>query len=460
MKYFTICKNLNIKNIVKKEICLKLESYLFFIFIFSIPFQTRVFLAEWGAPKDEFYSSFFYFTDALILMLFAFWSFRVVFLKSAGGFVSFFKGLFLERQNKVLFLFLFFIFISVFRSDSYSFGFYHFLKFIEFSFIFLYLKENIKWLGLKKTLAVFVFAGLMQSFLAIFQFIAQSSLGLKYFGETLLSPLLDGVAKIDTVDGKVMRPYGTFTHPNVLAAFLFLSLSFFYYLIISKARKLDIKNMYIYLVLLAALFFTFSRSVWIVFALFSFILFIKLSKNKDIKKMFFTAIAVFFLLGFLFSNLLFARVYVSNSDAGVNFRNIYENTAFGFLQEYPVLGVGVGNFVNTFKKSGIFGDNLWAYQPVHNFYLLAASEVGLFGFLAFLLFLTLLLKSIKNSLRDENFKILFLGISFSIFLLFLTDHYFWDLQQGALMLWFFLGLAAGAAKTKFERYESNLEIKT
>ncbi len=441
----------------KADIWLKIEKYLFYIFIFSIPFQTRIFLGSWGESKDEFYSSFFYFTDALILVLLFSWIFRVIFLRAEGGFICFFKKIFSSRQNKAVFLFLIFVFISIFRSDFYSFGFYQFLKFIEFALIFLYLKSNIGWLGFEKTLAVFIFSGVAQSFLAIFQFLTQSSLGLKYFGETLLSPFLDGVAKIDAVDGKVMRSYGTFTHPNVLAAFLFLSLSFFYYLIISKARKLDIKNMYIFLVLLLALFFTFSRSVWIVFALFSFILFIKLSKNKDVKKMFFTVITVFFLLALLFSNLLFARVNISNNDAGVNFRNIYENTAFSFLQEYPALGVGIGNFVNTFKKSGIFGDDMWAYQPVHNFYLLMASEIGLFGFIVFLLFLALVLKAVRFSSRDNIFKVLFLGISFSMFLLFLTDHYFWDLQQGALMLWVFLGLAAGGAENLVSTVQGKLK---
>jgi len=28
----------------------------------------------------------------------------------------------------------------------------------------------------------------------------------------------------------------------------------------------------------------------------------------------------------------------------------------------------------------------------------------------------------------------------------MNDHYFWDLQQGALILWLFLGLAAGMSK--------------
>jgi O-antigen ligase len=439
----------------KGDVWLKFEKYLFYIFIFSIPFQTRVFLGGWGEPKDEFYSLFFYFTDALILILLFSWIFRIIFLKFEGGFTCFLRKIFSKWQNKILFLFLFFISISIFRSDFYSFGFYHFLKFIEFAFIFLYLKSNMGWLGFKKTLAIFVFSGITQSFLGMFQFFTQGSLGLRYFGETLLSPFLDGVAKIDTADGKIMRPYGTFTHPNVLAAFLFLSLSFFYYLVISKARRFDVKNMYIFLVLLSGLFLTFSRSIWIVFAVFSFILFIKLPKNKDIKKMFFSSIAIFFFLGLVFSNLVFARINVSSGDEGVNFRHIYENTAFDFLSESPVLGVGVGNFVNTFKKSGIFGENVWTYQPVHNFYLLMASEIGLFGFVVFLLFLALILRSIKFSEKQNSFKILFLGIAFSIFLLFLTDHYFWDLQQGALMLWVFLGLVAGVAE---KNYNENSEI--
>jgi len=176
------------------------------------------------------------------------------------------------------------------------------------------------------------------------------------------------------------------------------------------------------------------------------VLFVKLSKNKNVKKMFFSSVLVFSLLSLIFSSLFLSRVNVSSSDPGLNFRHIYENVAFEFLHKDAVFGVGAGNFVNKFKESGLFGGDVWAYQPVHNFYLLMASEIGLFGFVVFLLFLIFVLASIRSSLEDNIFKISFLGIAFSIFLLFLTDHYFWDLQQGALMLWFFLGLAAGASE--------------
>jgi|GEM_PF-4466494 len=191
----------------KSETWLKLERYLFYVFVFSIPFQTRVFLSEWGESKDEFYSSFFYFTDALVLALLFSWVLRVFFLRFEGGPRSFIKKIFSNTRNKILFLFWVFIFISIFQHKFYSFGLYHSIKFIEFGLLFLYLDSNIKMLGLRRTLAIFVFAGVSQSFLAIFQFFSQGSLGLKYFGETLLSPTLDGVAKVDTSYGKMMRPY-------------------------------------------------------------------------------------------------------------------------------------------------------------------------------------------------------------------------------------------------------------
>jgi len=49
-------------------------------------------------------------------------------------------------------------------------------------------------------------------------------LGLQLLGESFLAPHLSGVAKISTEQGLVMRAYGTFPHPNILATFLIISI--------------------------------------------------------------------------------------------------------------------------------------------------------------------------------------------------------------------------------------------
>ncbi len=245
----------------------KIEKYLFYLLVFSIPFQIRVFVYEWGAKRDEFFSAFFYFTDALILAIFFLWIFRGFKMK-------------IEKYDYFLFGFLFVFLLSVLNMEYLSFGFYQMLKLLEFVLLYFYIKSNMKYFNLNTILYIFVFSGVFQALLGIFQFLTQGSLGFKYLGETNLSAQIPGVAKIDTTDGKIMRPYGTFTHPNVLAAYLFFSLAFFYLLLKDKVFKLQIKKFFtlqtgfwfdvsIFFVLFLGFFLTFSRSVFLVFALFS-----------------------------------------------------------------------------------------------------------------------------------------------------------------------------------------------
>ena len=76
----------------------------------------------------------------------------------------------------------------------------------------------------------------------------------------------------------------------------------------------------------------------------------------------------------------------------------------------------------------------WIHQPVHNIYLLIASETGLIGLILFLVFIFQLFRKI---IGQEYFLLL---IVFSFLFIGLFDHFFWTLQQGQLMFWLTLGI--------------------
>jgi hypothetical protein len=121
-------------------------------------------------------------------------------------------------------------------------------------------------------------------------------------------------------------------------------------------------------------------------------------------------------------------------------------------QNYSQLlfGVGIGNFVHHYMQS-LPGLAPHLYQPVHNIFILIASEIGIFGLIAFIVFLASLFKKALQQFftvhyphdRENNITIFALSLV-PCFLLFIAlyDHYFWTLQQGALMFWIVLGLLA------------------
>jgi O-antigen ligase len=138
-------------------------------------------------------------------------------------------------------------------------------------------------------------------------------------------------------------------------------------------------------------------------------------------------------------------------------------------QNYSQLffGVGMGNFVHHYMQS-LPGLSPHLYQPVHNIFILIASEVGIFGFLAFILFLALLLKNpvrifialfprrhqdqdIQNQRDRVPFVYLWVLVCMVCFIVLvgMYDHYFWTLQQGGLMFWISLGLLAGVCKKHY-----------
>ena len=122
-------------------------------------------------------------------------------------------------------------------------------------------------------------------------------------------------------------------------------------------------------------------------------------------------------------------------------------------QNYSQLffGVGIGNFVNHYMQF-IPGLAPYLYQPVHNIFILIASEVGVLGYVAFIVFLAALLwKSIKRLLpsitiqdaHDREYLVyvfVLLCVMCFVLLIGMYDHYFWTLQQGGLMFWIALGL--------------------
>ena len=419
-----------------------LEKIFFYLLVFCLPFQTRKIIYQFGEDFNEWTSIYLYLTDVLLILVFLFWIWRI----RKNRFLKDFK--IFQLKNYSFWLLVFFIigFISLIQARSLSLGFYSWLKLLEFIGLFFYLKCNYREIfNFKRLAQVFVASGLIQSIIAILQFFTQKSLGLRFLTESPLGVNIDGVAKF-TVDGSTfIRAYGSLPHPNVLAFFLLISIFFLYFLWLEKKHSLNINLLLIaiYSLLITALFLTFSRIIIVLFVLSSLFYFIfefcksRKKENKELSK----KIILLFLL-FIVSCLsfvvfafpeLFSRFSVSSAEQSVTLRVLYNETAYSVIQEYPLIGIGLGNFVWEIREMLPLLSN-WIHQPVHNVYLLISSEVGLLGLIVFLIFLYQLLKRFKK----QN-SVLFIIVICIIFAS-LFDHFFWTLQQGQLMFWLILGL--------------------
>lgn len=271
------------------------------------------------------------------------------------------------------------------------------LRLFECFWLFSFFNRNPHYL---KNLLIGFFAGtIMVSILALGQFIKGSSLGGFWYwvGERTFSLSTPGISKIYLEFGAwdfglALRPYATFPHPNVLAGVLFLvSILFFQ----SKKRIFIIAGFISWIII----FFTFSRVIIFFQIIILFFLSMKLRRP-----LFLAIIPLFFLLFLTHPN--------SISDRVINVKSFFSNYSFE-----KIFGLGLGNSF------------LFQSQPVHNIFLLAISELGLFSFLFMFGCFT---EKIKIRLRLDNFfKIIFL---LTVLASGMIDHYWWTLPQAQIAL--------------------------
>lgn len=326
---------------------------------------------------------------------------------------------------------------------------------LSVAFIFFFLAKKLlesKQIKLISILLIFI-SGIFQSIIALGQFVFQKSLGLSVLGESMIAPDILGVAKFEIYGNKIIRSYGTFPHPNLLAIFLLLALGCGWWLWLQENKKIKKKYLAIGLLFISVgIISTYSRGGILASALLLTIFLITnrklfstlLNLNKKNFSLFqkilmrLSILLLIFLIFFSTYRVLAPRLcYKCAGENSIELRQIYSYYAQKIIAENRLLGVGLGNFTLTLKKKS---NNLANYeiQPVHNLYLLIAAELGILGLILWSLFI---LKSGLN--KPLNKKRIFGNPFSSVFIIFLLlgliDHYFWTLPQGQLL--FFLGLA-------------------
>ncbi len=314
--------------------------------------------------------------------------------------------------------------LSIFGALNQPAAFYKWLKLTEYILFSFYVSKNVRlkedWSTIVRLLSVGV---LFESILAVAQWFEQGSIfGYYFFGENKYTVSTPGIATFDFGGVKKVRPYGTFPHPNVLGGYLAILLPWLVFSIKRIKGKFAISYMLLTISCsAAALYLSFSRSAWFagilgLLAVFGLIF----RKRKSLPSLFYSLLPSAYSLSFL-------------RRAELNW------IALEMIKNNPLLGVGLNNFTIAMDKYGKISGWVRFLQPVHNVYLLIASEIGLLGLV---LFLCLLFSAFRLLLRKKNYLLL---ISLTqIALLCLSDHYFWTLQQTCLFFWLLVGLVFSA----------------
>ncbi len=230
--------------------------------------------------------------------------------------------------------------------------------------------------------------------------------------------------------------YSTFTNRNLFSSILFLTLPFVFYGFSTFSKK------WIILCLISIWFSFFiitiikARSVWlaIIISFFSLLFIIFFSKNKLFyrqalfsKK--FILLSLFIIIAIVSAFVLpkpmisshMSRKDITATGSLVDVRLKAWEKTIPMIKEFPLLGVGIGNWKIMLPKYGVSGMKTehGAYQYIrpHNDFFWVLSEIGIFGFIFYLSIFILIIYYIlkimsKSTNRDDKLLLFFLLFGF------------------------------------------------
>ena len=371
--------------------------------ILLLPVQLgKHFWPDWSMVfgiRVDYLAPTIYLTDVVAFLMFIFW-FR--------------ENISKLKKVRTIFpavaFFLFLLLTSLFVAKNQGAAIYKLIKLVEFFLLGLYVSKNKLSVKSYRLISLSV---IYSSLIAIAQFLKQSTLGgvFWWLGERTFSISAPGITLFQIGGKQFLRPYATFPHPNVLAGFILLSLA-----LIAK-RKTSKFNFLTLITGAITLFLTFSKSVWL-----TAVVILGLTTLTKKQKMFNMGYKTILVLIFVFSLVTpflpnkFVRVELAQS-------------ALGMVKKSFLTGVGLNNFIVRLPEYSQEPEVAWFLQPVHNVFLLVASEAGVVILFIFLWFLFLTFKKLKK-VNELNHK-----LKMALLVILLTgvfDHYWLTLQQTQL----------------------------
>ncbi|KKR49718.1 MAG: hypothetical protein UT85_C0012G0008 [Candidatus Levybacteria bacterium GW2011_GWA2_40_16] len=425
-------------------IFLNLRKIIFFLIIFSLSFQVGFHFwpafSRIAGIRVDYLSPTTYLLDILIIVFilvsgFEFWLGR----KKAVIRVNFIVA-------AVLTLFVFDILLNLFIVASPQAHLLGIIKIIEFSFFAFFVAYSFKKADIPYFVDALALSALVSSTLSIWQFVKQSSIGgLWYFlGERTFNTSTIGISTVN-LDQQILRAYGAFPHPNVLAFFLFAAIVFATLRFPFEKRVFE-KVFLIFTIIISsvALFLTFSRILILVALSFLFFDFFSKSKSNKLR-----LVLVLVSLGAFYILFSFPW-FISFLTRGIDFRRELLDQSLMILSSNLYFGVGLNNFF-IHQAPLIKTISPIIFQPPHNIFILALVQTGILGFLVFAYLLALSFRSVSKKLRHairdtRNFYKGVLVLLISVIIVGMFDHFFLTLQQGQLIFALILGLSFSKIK--------------
>jgi O-antigen ligase len=252
-----------------------------------------------------------------------------------------------------------------------------------------------------------------------------------------------------TLGGVWLPSTGSFKSQNALAAYLTCIIPIFLSFSLWAGKQIIVKICFLLItaMLMLSSFWTFCRGGLL--GLIAGLIFVILVTNYyRLKKVFWPL----FWTSYLFIVPLIGVVLFFFRSRGDSNRFILSRGAWGMIKEHPLLGNGIGTFMDYCIR---YTNNFGAYYA-HNCYLQIWAESGIFSLLCFLLFVGYIFyRSIKVSLRISRSLNYFILIGLTAGLMGFLVHSFFEVHlysfQLSFLFWTILGLTVALANFDQER---------
>lgn len=320
-----------------------------------------------------------------------------------------------ERIIKLYSLFILVCFISIFFADNFS------ESVITFSQYFTYLLSFIAIYTISKLIG--------KTFLKLFIFLSITALFIE--SSSILYNAVDRVLiKGETFqrDNFLLR---TFTGNINIAANSIVSKIMLLYLVIYtyKDRIITYLSYILLFISFSALYILLTRSAFLSLGVLTFI--IVIFNYKKIITHSIPLLAIL-LIGYFFVNLTFnsqnpdeissriSSIALTTEDDSINERLGYYSDAVKSIMEFPVFGIGIGNWkIKSIEYAGVDVNGYTVPYHTHNDFLQISAEIGVIGGIIYLMIYLIpiyqVLIKLKNRVLD-NLNLVYLLIIASIFI--------------------------------------------
>lgn len=338
---------------------------------------------------------------------------------------------------------------------------YHAIRLFALFWFYVYIVNEIRsiaWVVIPIGIQIMI-----QSIVALAQFIAQRSVDLQKLGELYLNPAWPGVSIVVANGVRLLRAYGLSDHPNILGGCLAFGLLIMLAAYIHIPRPFPILSAFI--PAFPALLVTFSRSAWLAFlggSVFIIIVEILSHKWESMRQLPWLALMCLFLLSpFLLAYARFfgARLNADNSfntpsveQQSIGERFLLFNSTLPILGDHPLSGVGLGNAPIALRA--YYPKFPVSYEPPHLTIIDVALETGLLGavfYLALLFFPLVIFFRYRASLLSNPLALSAIALLLSITIVGFFDYYTWLLVPGRLWQWLAWGIWAAVLKTASDK---------